>query len=219
MANTDVITLQGLGVFKKELDTKFSEKMDASLKGAANGVAALDNGGKVPASQLPSYVDDVLEGYKDADPLVELFDEGRAYMVGEIVSYNGNIYRFIHDHVAGPFDQHEVQMINRFPQEGESGKIYSDIITDKTYRWSGSAYTQIKGDLVIGTTSGTAFDGAAGATMQQKVNGIAAGAQVNTIETIKVNGSPVTPDTNKAVNISIPVTTYASEADIRALFS
>jgi hypothetical protein len=219
MANTDVITLQGLGVFKEELDTKFSEKMDASLKGAANGVAALDNGGKVPASQLPAYVDDVLEGYKDADPLVELFDEERAYMVGEIVSYNGNIYRFIYDHVAGPFDQHEVQMINRFPQEGESGKIYSDIITDKTYRWSGSAYTQIKGDLVIGTTSGTAFDGAAGATMQQKVNGIAAGAQVNTIETIKVNGSPVTPDTNKAVDISIPVTTYASEADIRALFS
>jgi len=31
-------------------------------KGANNGVAELDSGGKVPASQLPSYVDDVLEG-------------------------------------------------------------------------------------------------------------------------------------------------------------
>jgi phage-related tail fiber protein len=39
-----------------------------SQKGAANGVASLDASGQVPASQLPSYVDDVLEGYyKSAD--------------------------------------------------------------------------------------------------------------------------------------------------------
>ncbi|HCN52180.1 MAG TPA: hypothetical protein DIT10_24395 [Chryseobacterium sp.] len=37
-------------------------------KGAVNGVASLDASGLVPASQLPSYVDDVLEGYyKTAD--------------------------------------------------------------------------------------------------------------------------------------------------------
>lgn len=35
----------------------------ASAKGAANGVASLDANGKVPSAQLPSYVDDVLEGY------------------------------------------------------------------------------------------------------------------------------------------------------------
>ncbi|RTZ46220.1 hypothetical protein EJ377_17475 [Chryseobacterium arthrosphaerae] len=34
-----------------------------SQKGTANGVASLDASGQVPASQLPSYVDDVLEGY------------------------------------------------------------------------------------------------------------------------------------------------------------
>lgn len=32
-------------------------------KGAANGVATLDSSGKVPSSQLPSYVDDVIEVY------------------------------------------------------------------------------------------------------------------------------------------------------------
>lgn len=32
-------------------------------KGSANGVATLDADGKVPSSQLPSYVDDVVEGY------------------------------------------------------------------------------------------------------------------------------------------------------------
>lgn len=31
--------------------------------GTANGVAELDSNGKVPSSQLPSYVDDVIEGY------------------------------------------------------------------------------------------------------------------------------------------------------------
>jgi hypothetical protein len=31
--------------------------------GVANGLATLDSNGKVPSSQLPSYVDDVIEGY------------------------------------------------------------------------------------------------------------------------------------------------------------
>lgn len=41
-----------------ELDT---EKQSLSEKGLANGYASLDATGKVPATQLPSYVDDVLE--------------------------------------------------------------------------------------------------------------------------------------------------------------
>lgn len=44
-------------VTKSQLDTK----VNSSLLGAANGVATLDGDGKVPSSQLPSYVDDVLE--------------------------------------------------------------------------------------------------------------------------------------------------------------
>ena len=35
----------------------------ATEKGSNGGVATLDNAGKVPSSQLPSYVDDVIEGY------------------------------------------------------------------------------------------------------------------------------------------------------------
>lgn len=38
----------------------------ASDKGAANGVATLDANGKVPASQLPSFVDDVIECVADS---------------------------------------------------------------------------------------------------------------------------------------------------------
>ena len=36
-------------------------KLNTSLKGAPNGIAELDENGHVPSSQLPSYVDDVLE--------------------------------------------------------------------------------------------------------------------------------------------------------------
>lgn len=38
-------------------------KIPTSQKGTANGVATLDGDGLVPSNQLPSYVDDVVEGY------------------------------------------------------------------------------------------------------------------------------------------------------------
>lgn len=37
--------------------------LNSTLKGANSGLAELDASGKVPSSQLPSYVDDVIEGY------------------------------------------------------------------------------------------------------------------------------------------------------------
>lgn len=40
-----------------------NSKIPTSQKGTANGVATLDGDGLVPSSQLPSYVDDVVEGY------------------------------------------------------------------------------------------------------------------------------------------------------------
>lgn len=43
--------------------TAWNAKVDGSSVGAANGVASLDANGKVPSTQLPSYVDDVIEGY------------------------------------------------------------------------------------------------------------------------------------------------------------
>lgn len=45
------------------MNTKLNTKLNTSLKGAANGLAELDANGKVPSSQLPSYVDDIIEGY------------------------------------------------------------------------------------------------------------------------------------------------------------
>ena len=46
-----------------------------------------------------------------------------------------------------------------FPTTGETGKIYVDLATNLTYRWSGSAYVEISPSLALGTTSSTAFRG------------------------------------------------------------
>lgn len=43
--------------------TAASNAIPSSQKGVANGVATLGSDGKVPSSQLPSYVDDVVEAY------------------------------------------------------------------------------------------------------------------------------------------------------------
>ncbi len=43
--------------------TALASKVDTSSVGTASGIAELDANGKVPSSQLPSYVDDVKEGY------------------------------------------------------------------------------------------------------------------------------------------------------------
>lgn len=98
--------------------TALNGKLSTSLKGANSGLAELDANGKVPTSQLPSFVDDVLE-YSDQ---------------------------------------------GSFPSTGETGKIYIAQDTNKTYRWSGTAYVEISSSLALGTTSSTAYRGDYGNT-------------------------------------------------------
>ena len=53
--------------------------MNSALKGANNGVAELGNDGKVPSSQLPSYVDDVLE-YSSKSAFPSTGETGKIYV-------------------------------------------------------------------------------------------------------------------------------------------
>ena len=48
-------------------------------KGVANGIAELDSNGKVPSSQLPSYVDDV-EEYADITHFPAVGESGKIYI-------------------------------------------------------------------------------------------------------------------------------------------
>ena len=62
---------------------------------------------------------------------------------------------------------------------------------------------------------------------KEKLAAIAAGADVNVIETVKVNGSALTPDANKAVDVTVPTktsdltndSTYQTQTEVNTAIS
>lgn len=85
-----------------DLSAEFSAKLNASLKGAANGVAELGADGKVPAAQLPSYVDDVLE-YANAAAFPASGEAGKIYVVqdtNKVYRWSGSAYVVISETLA-----------------------------------------------------------------------------------------------------------------------
>lgn len=155
---------EGLNKYQSEINASFGATDNSirkeltdfkNTKGKANGLASLDNGGKVPSSQLPSYVDDVIE----------------------------------------------INTFNNLPSTGESGKIYITQDTNLTYRWSGSAYTEISKSLALGETSSTAYPGDKGKATTDKLNRI---PDKLITDTVNVNQS-----TTEAV---LNFTTYRQEA-------
>jgi hypothetical protein len=61
------------------LNSDIATRIPSAEKGAANGVATLDGSSKVPSSQLPSYVDDVLE-YANLAALPQTGETGKIYV-------------------------------------------------------------------------------------------------------------------------------------------
>ena len=75
---TDISTI-GDGTVTGAIGTINNNKLDKTSKGASGGLAELDNSGKVPSSQLPSYVDDVVE-YDDISNFPETGESGKIYI-------------------------------------------------------------------------------------------------------------------------------------------
>lgn len=91
-------------------------RIPMSMKGAANGVAELDADGLVPASQLPSYVDDII------DVIIETSGSTKSFFKVTDAGAKGDAIT-----------------------TGEKGKIYVDInaTVDGSYRWSGTQFVAI----------------------------------------------------------------------------
>lgn len=85
---------------------ELATKVDSTDIGANSGICPLDSAGKVDSTYLPSYVDDVVEGYY----------------------YNGAFYS----------DSNHTQSIT-----AETSKIYIDLSTEESYRYSGTVYVKI----------------------------------------------------------------------------
>jgi len=76
----------------------------SSEKGQPNGYASLDGDGKVPASELPSYVDDVLE-FADLVGFPVAGDSGKIYVAvdtGLVYRWSGSVYVEISSGVDAP---------------------------------------------------------------------------------------------------------------------
>lgn len=123
---------------------------DAQVKrsemGTANGIATLNEQGLIPSNQLPSYVDDVIDCYAT-------YSKEEDGTLSNIKLYS---------------DAEHQNAIT-----GESGKIYVDITgSDSIYqfRWTGTQFTVVGAPTVIGEVTGTAFDGARGKALEDKVN-------------------------------------------------
>ena len=134
------------------LDTKIDDVNEdlqdfKALKGQPNGLAELDGNGKVPASQLPSYVDDVMDAYA-------------TYTVSPTgILQNIQLYADA---------EHETPIV------GERDKIYVNVTPGEVsyqFRWSGSQFIHIDSNaIIIGDITGTAYDGGKGKAMESVVN-------------------------------------------------
>lgn len=85
-----------------EVETALAGKVDVSLVGSANGVAELDANGRVPSSQLPSYVDDVLE-YADLAHFPATGETGKIYIAedtNKTYRWSGSDYAEISESLA-----------------------------------------------------------------------------------------------------------------------
>lgn len=144
--------IQGEIEDRKAADTALENKLQTNInnlekkhddfvatKGKANGFASLDGNGLVPSSQLPSYVDDVIEVYATYD----ISETGK---LSNIKLYSDP------DHAN--------------PITGESGKIYLNITQDEPsyqFRWSGTQFVDSNtSSLILGEVTGTAYDGGKG---------------------------------------------------------
>lgn len=123
----------GLGNVTNDAQVKRSEM------GVANGVATLDADGKVPASQLPSYVDDIIDVYAT-------YSKSDTGVLSNVTLY---------------LDAAHTQLVT-----GEAGKIYQNIADGEPqyqFRWTGTIFSQTgASSLILGEVTGTAYDGAKG---------------------------------------------------------
>lgn len=126
-------TQVGLGNVTNDVQVKRSEM------GVANGVATLDADGKVPTSQLPSYVDDIIDVYAT-------YSKSDTGVLSNVTLY---------------LDAAHTQLVT-----GEAGKIYQNIADGEPqyqFRWTGTIFSQTgTSSLILGEVTGTAYDGAKG---------------------------------------------------------
>ena len=230
----------------------------ASEKGANNGVATLGADGKIPSSQLPSFVDDVIEvanfaalpAEGEAGKIYVTLDDNKTYRWGgtayvEIsasialgetqgTAYEGSKGKDLKD----AFDAHEantdihITASERTAWNAKYDKPSTGIaktdLADDVQASLGKADTALqdsdiadKADKVSGATA----DNFAGLDSNgnlkdsgSKASDFATAAQGakadSAIQSVKVNGVALTPDANKAVDVTFEIPERVTAAEL-----
>lgn len=171
--------------------THFVGKVKAALaeKQAKGDYAELVEG-KIPASNLPAYVDDVVEFNGMPDKAIKVLQNSTADWTKVI--YDSGTKKFyatkgveVEDSSSltpeGTAKPKLLEVYSNWSEKDNfhdttgkpsSGKIFIDVDSNKSYRWSGSELVEISSSVSLGETASTAYPGDKGAANAEKINGI-----------------------------------------------
>jgi hypothetical protein len=230
----------------------------ASEKGANSGVATLGADGKVPASQLPSFVDDVIEvanaaarpATGEAGKIYVTLDDNKTYRWGGTTYVEisaglalGETQGTAYEGSKGAalktaFDTHEadtdihVTTSDKAAWNAKYDKPGTGIpktdLADAVQTSLDLADTALqdediegKADLVSGATAGNFAGLDANGNLTDsgsKAADFATAAQGtkadSAIQSVKVNGTALTPDANKAVNVEFEIPERVTAAEL-----
>lgn len=127
---------------ESETNDLLAAKANTSHTHSADNITS----GTLALDRIPTITDAKIQGMSASKLTGTIPQANLPSYVDDVLEYNGQ---------------------SNFPEEGESGKIYVDTSTNRTYRWGGSSYVEISSSLALGTTSSTAFRGDYGNTAYQ----------------------------------------------------
>ena len=149
----------GLGNVTNDAQVKRSEM------GVANGVATLNEEGKVPVSQLDgalAHVFGIEKAVANQSALPEDATEGEKYYVID--------EKKIFERLSSEWDEGTTPKADTIYNFRKSDATGSEERTNILYRWDGADLVEISSSLALGETSGTAYEGNKGKATTDKLN-------------------------------------------------
>lgn len=149
---------------KATIDAAIADKIPLSQKGAASGVATLDENGKVPVEQLNGALAKVFgieKAVANQAALPEDATEGQRYYTIDT--------KKIYERLTDSWDEGITPKEDTIYNFRKSDATGSEDRTNILYRWDGADLVEISSSLALGETSGTAYAGDKGKQVTNRV--------------------------------------------------
>lgn len=149
---------------KATIDAAIADKIPLSQKGAASGVATLDENGKVPVEQLNGTLAKVFgieKAIANQAALPEDATEGQRYYTIDT--------KKIYEKLTDSWDEGITPKEDTIYNFRKSDATGSEDRTNILYRWDGADLVEISSSLALGETSGTAYAGDKGKQVTDRV--------------------------------------------------